>query len=381
MEYRDKFTLDGRAKVRSGVSSTKVRAIQKLFEAGLRGDRVAAAQFTESISTSDALFNAAFLTQIQIIEQFDALPRTWSQIAGVRTVPDFKPVVLYGTFGGFVGLERQGTAAGNGQVNPEGIAPVVSEAETYPYASIGEVEAAYGQLKKHGFKVGWTWEARINDAIGFFEQIPGEMLNVALDTEEWAVYRALIDGTDSGSQLDGGSTFTGATVAANAPISRDAVIRAIFELKNRKVNGRYVQVSGGYNVIVPLGAGPAVRFALNQRIIEAVDGSFTLTVQDQAAELDTVTVVESQYVTGTNWYLLPKPGATRRPLLELGRLRGEETPELRVHNVQGSYVGGAAVAPFEGSFDNDTIDLRLRYPLTGILWDDDLVVWSTGAGS
>ena len=384
MEYKDKFTLDGRLKPGLGVSQIKVRAVQKLFEAGLRGDRVAAAQFTESITTSDALFSAVYLTQIQVLQQFDELPRTWTQIASVRSLPDFRPAVLQGLFGGFVGLERQGTAAGNGQENPEGVAPVVAELERYPYATIGEVEAAYGQLKKHGFKVGYSWEARINDAIDFFASIPGEMLNTILDTEEWAVYRALIDGTQASSQLTAGTIFDGTSVAANQVLNRNSVLKAIQDLSMRQVNGRYVQVNGGYNLIVPIGTGASARFSLSQRIVQQNDGAgdtFVYTVQDQAAVLGSVTVIESQYVTGTNWYLLPKPGAVRRPVLELGRLRGYEAPQLIVDNAQGSFLGGGAVSPFEGSFDNRSIDLRIDHPLTGILWSDDYVVWSTGANA
>lgn len=385
MEFKDKFTLDGRAVPGPGVSPIKVRAVQKLFEAGLRGDRVAAAQFTESITTSDAMFNAVYLSQIQVLQQFDELPRTWTQIADVRVLPDFRPAVLQGLFGGFVGLQREGTAAGNGQENPEGISPVVAELERYPYAVIGENEAAYGQLKKHGFKVGWSFEAQINDAIGFFAALPGEMLRVALDTEEWAVYRALIDGTQASSQLAGGTLYDGgAAVTANSVLTRRAVLRAIYELQNRTVNGNRVQVSGGYNVIVPVGQGDAARFELAQRIVTELPGSsggYVMSVTDQpGAVLNSVTVVESQYVTGTNWYLLPKPGAVRRPVLELGRLRGHESPELRIENAQGTFIGGGAPSPFEGSFYNDAIDIRLRQFLTGILWDDTFVVWSTGVG-
>lgn len=377
IEYKDPFTCDGRLRPGASVTKAKVGAVKSLFEAGLRGDRVAAAQFTESIATSDAVFNAAYLTSIQVLEQFDRLPRTWDQIATVRELPDFRPAVLQGIFGGFEGLQRD-DASGS---NPEGIAPVVPEASQYPYATIGEVEAVYGRLQKRGFKVGFTWEARVNDAIGFFEQLPQEILNVALDTEEYEVYSALTNGVGASQQLDGGTTYTGDTVPANAPLSRNAIVRAIFELSQRLVNGRYVQVTGGYNLIVPLGAGPAARFVLNQQVIENTDGNLTLSVQDQAAALGSVNVIESQYVTGTNWYLLPQPGAVRRPLLELGRLRGAAAPELRVHNVTGNYAGGGVVAPFEGSFDNDTIDMRLRYPITGILWDANLIVWSTGAGA
>lgn len=385
-EYKDKFTLDGRLKPGLGVSPIKVKAIQNLFEKALRGDRIAAATFSESISTSDAVFNAAYLTQIQVLAQFDEQPRTWTQIAGVRSLPDFRPAVLQGIFGGFEGLERQGTAAGNGQENPEGIAPVVAELEPYPYATIGEVEAVYGQLKKYGFKVGYSWEARVNDAVGFFQSLPGEMRNVILDTEEWNVYQALIQGTGATEELDGGALYDGgAAVTANSVFTRRAVLRAIFELQNREVNGRKVQVNGGYNVIVPVGQGDAARFELAQRIVTELPGSsggFVMSVTDTpGAVLNSVTVIESPYVTGTVWYLLPKPGAVRRPVLELGRLRGYETPELRVHGATGTYVGGGAVSPFEGSFDNDSIDLRIRYPHTGILWDKTYIVKSLGTGA
>src|SRR4030095_15184324 len=106
---------------------------------------------------------------------------------------------------------------------------------------------------------------------------------------------------------------------------------------------------------------------LSGNIVQQVPGSgggFVVNLSDPTQQmLSSITVIESQYVTGTNWYLIPKPGTVRRPVLALGRLRGNETPELRVNNLTGNYVGGASVPPFEGSFDNDTIDMRLRYPI------------------
>jgi hypothetical protein len=384
-KYKNPFTRDGRIHPQAGVSPTKVKAVQTLWEAAAQGDRVAEAQLMESIATSDAALNAVYLINLSTLDQFDAAPRTWTQIAGVRELPDFRPAVLTGIFGGFEGLKRDGTAAGNGYTNPAGVAPVVAEGEQYPYATLGEVEASYGRLMKHGFKVGWTWEARINDGIGQLQQIPGEMLNVALDTEEWEVYQALL-ATQASRQLAGGTIYDGgAAVTANSVLTRRAVIRAVQELSERTVNGKRIQVNGGYNLIVPVGARPAVEFALNQPLIQKLPGStggYVTDISDPGVNIiGSITIVESPYITGTNWYLVPKPGTVRRPVLELGRLRGESAPELRVNNLTGNYAGGGAVAPFEGSFDNDTIDMRLRYPLTGLLWDDRYIVWSTGVGA
>lgn len=385
--YKNPFTADGRLKPMAGVSERKVSAVKALFEAGMAGDRVAAAKFDESIATSDAALNAVYLINLAVLDQFDAAPRTWSQIAGVRELPDFRPAVLVGQFGGFEGLKRDGTAAGNGQVNPAGIAPVVAEAETYPYATIGNVEASYGRLKKRGFKVGWTWEARVNDGIGFFEQIPGQMIQTALDTEEWEVYQALL-ATNASRQLaavSAGNAFDGVAVNANSALSRRALIAAVQQLKARTVNGKNIQVDGGFNLIVPIGMALAAQFILSGELIQQVPGSgggFIVNVSDPTQGiLGAITVIESPFVAGTNWYLIPKPGTVRRPVLELGRLRGNASPELRVNNLTGNYIGGASVPPFEGSFDNDTIDVRLRYPITGILWADIYIVWSTGAGA
>jgi hypothetical protein len=164
------------------------------------------------------------------------------------------------------------------------------------------------------------------------------------------------------------------------------VLKAVQDLSQRSINGRLIQVTGGYNLIVPVGATPAVEFSLQQPLIASVPASsargYVRDISDPGTSIiGSITIIESPYVTGTNWYLLPKPGAVRRPVLELGRLRGNAAPELRVDAQAGNYVGGGQVSPFEGNFTNDTIDLRLRYPLTGILWDDRFVVWSTGAGA
>ncbi len=373
--YKDNFTLDGRLKPHASVTPRKLEAAARIMEKALRGDSYAAADLHESHSTTDAPFTFAYLTSINALAQYDALEPTWTQIATVRTLPDFNPAVLTGVFGTFEGLKR-----GDAPANPAGIAPVVPELAPYPYATITKVEASYGRLKKRGFKVGLSWEARVNDTVGFYENLPGQMARTARDTEDYEVYSALL-ATPNGRQLAGGTTYDGTVVPANSKITRAAVIEAIYELKQRKVNGNYQTFSGGYNLIVGYGQRAAVEFALNRDIVQLVPGSAggqVININGDNNELGQVTVIESPYITAPAWYLLPKPGTNARPVLELGKLRGQESPELRVHNLTGNYAGGGAVSPFEGSFDSDSIDFRLRHVITGIRWYDDAIVWSTG---
>lgn len=375
MTIKNTFTYDGRVRAGAHVTPAKVKAVKELYEAYRNGDFVAEGKLKEALTSSDAIFNFAHLVNLNFLPNYDEAPRKWRDVAGVREVPDLKDVTLYS-------LSRSWTDGNGGSnvLSVNGAAPVIPEGTTYPYAYIaGQTVQGAGAVKR-GFKTDWTLEARINDGLRALDELPGEMLNVALDTEDEEAFGALI--TQATTTLAGGLVPTGVTVPANAPFSRDALIRAIIELSERTINGRKIQVNGGYNVVVPVGQGVFAQFILNQTFAEVRDGSFVLNIEGYNP-LAGVTVVESEYVTGTAWYLLPKPGATRRPVLERLELRGYRTPQLFVENAAGMYVpGGATVSPFEGSFDADVITLKLRQFGGGVVWDGGAaVVKSTGAGA
>lgn len=381
-EYKNVFTLDGRLKKTAHVTERKVAAVQELLEAHLAGDRVKSAILHEVLTTSDAIFNLAYLANLNFVPNYDEAPRNWSTIAGTRTVPDLRPATLYS-------LNASWTD-GNGESNvlsAHGAAPVIPEGTAYPYAYIaGQVQAGAGVTKK-GLKTDWTLESRINDGLGAIEDLPAQLLEVSLDTEEEEVWGALTTQLTSASDLDGGTTFEGVTVLPNAVLSRDALIQAQYEVSQRKINGRNIQVTGGWNLIVPIGRAPYANFILNQTFGQfntnpaagTVNRVFSVNGEDPLAG---ITVVESEWVTGTEWILMPKVGATRRPVLERLSLRGYETPQLFVENHVGASVGGGAVSPFEGDFDADVITLKLRQFGGGVLWDGGLaVVRSSGTGT
>lgn len=368
-EIKDQFTLDGRIKPANHyVTRAKVTEADRLIKDALNGDKISAGKLAEVFTTSDLKFNVAHLITAVTLPQFDAAERTWSQVAGVRTVPDFGPVRLQSLFGDLTG-------AG---VHEDGGLLRVPEAAPYPYVSVTGQEALYAKIAKMGAKFGFTWESNVNDIVGFFENIPGELVELALDTETREVFDALINGTSN--HLAGGTLPDGTVVPADAPLTPNAIWQAIIELSNVSVNGRKVGRASGYNVVVPVGVKDFIEYKMNQTIISIQDGSITYGPGDTSA-LNGVSFVESESLTGTEWIILPKPGAIRRPVLELGRLRGYEAPELRVHGDTGVYVGGSAVSPFEGNFDNDTIDYRIRYVCGGIMWSSAYSLISDGDGT
>ena len=384
--YKNKLTLDGRLKLVPGVSAPKVKAVKELSEKHLAGDRIASATLLEALTTSDAMFNMAHLATLNFVPNFDEAPRKWSQIAGIRQVPDFKSPTLWSINKSWDDGDGDGSSA---VLGANGEAPVIPEGTPYPYAYIaGEVNAGTG-IKKRGFKTDWTLEARINDALGVIDMLPDEMRKVSLDTEEADVFGALIAGVPTGSKLAGGTVPTGATVAVNAPLSRDALIRALMELALRTINGRVIQVNGGYNLLVSVGQGIYANYILSQTLTafesNGTAGSvpnFVYQINGGYNPLANITVIETEFLTGAAWMLLPAKGTTARPVLERLELRGYQTPQLFVKNDGGVYVGGSAVSPFEGSFDSDSITLKLRQFGGGVVWDlGKAIVKSDGSGA
>ena len=368
-DYKDQFTLDGKLKPQGRVvSRAKVEAADKLLKRAMQGDRIAQGTLSEAFSTTDLPFNVAHLISAVTIPQFEAAERTWTQVAGVRTVSDFGPVRLQSLYNSVTGSA----------VHEQGGLVTVPESTPYPHITVSGQEALYSKLSKVGARFSWTWESRVNDVAGFFENIPNELLQLALDTEEREVYDALVNGVSE--HLDAQTLPDGTAVPADAPISPNAIWAALIQLQNVEVNGRKVGRASGYNVVVPAGTKDFIEYALNRTIISVQDGLVTYGPGDMSA-LANISVVETGYLTGTQWIVLPKPNAIRRPVLELLRLRGYEAPELRVQANAGNYLGGGVVSPFEGDFEADEIAMRVRFVAGGVLWDDRFAVISDGDGT
>jgi hypothetical protein len=388
-EYKNPFTLDGRLRPGIHVTEKKVGAVSDLMEKYNEGSLIAGATLQEALTTSDAIFNLAYLANLQFVPNYDLAERDWENIVTGpnRIVPDFKPVTLYSL--------NQSWTDGNGVtqvLDSHGAAPVIPEGTPYPYIYIAGETAQGAAVTKKGVKTDWTLEARINDGLGAIADLPSQLLQVSLDTESAEVWSALVNGKTAASNY---LTVTipdplgGANIVLppNAPLSRNALIGAIQQLAQRTVNNRRIQVRGNaYNLIVPIGVGIFAEYILSQVLTGITTGAATTLVGTydvtRPNPLAGITVVESEWVTGTQWYLVPKKGSTVRPILERLELRGYQTPQLFVDNHVGTAVGGGAISPFEGSFDADVITLKLRQFGGGVLWDAGIgIVYSSGAGS
>ena len=232
-----------------------------------------------------------------------------------------------------------------------------------------------------------SWEKLVADPENWIARIPGLITEAFLEAEEFEVYDALM-GTKSvaGVGLLPGTTILGKSTVKNAPISRDALEVAIKQLRTRQIDGRPAHQGTSFTLVVPIGAREGVEFMLNAYRLEQLqvsDGSGTTEVLAVNAGNPTqgiTKIVESEWVTGTQWFLMPTKGTTKRPGLQLLKLRGHEQPDIRLDGATGVREGGGAVGPFEGTFDTDDVAIRGRLPLQGVAWTPAYVLYSDGTG-
>jgi len=361
-EFEDKFTLDGMLTVAKGVTPESVAKVAKLVSEAKRGGYIAEAQLKESMM-SGVLANsvAHFINVITIPQLPEDKDRPVAKLAGFRTVPDFKPAILYSLYGDLTGPG----------IEPDGAAAVVPQGQPYPEVTITGTESAYAKLRKRGARIGWDFEDFVNDTVGVLDGIPAELRDVALETEWQEVGDALIKATTASGTV---VLPDGTSVASNKAISAQAIMAAAQALALRTVNGttRKIGTLSGYNVVVPVGQKIYVDYMIKQALsglyVLPGSGGGVVTAPPDNTILTTVEVIEHEKVTGTKWYLAPKPGAYRRPVLDILRLRGYEQPQIRVRAEGGDGF----------SFDADTAAMRLRLVTGSALWFQEAIVYSAG---
>lgn len=377
------LSAEGRLEVHPYVNERKLGRMQEMIEGATMGGYAAERARTdlkETLSTSDAVFSLAHLANLRNLPDFDEAPRQWNLIASTETVDDFKPTSFYSlrqTLGD--GLEFGKDTDGNH------VSPKVAELDTYQYAFGYEEESIRVAIEKRGFKYGLSLEEIINDPSRRIRTVPGDMLNIALDTDEFLVFRALQDGASAATQLDGGVDPTnGQTILPNAPISANAIRFALTEISRRTLNGRRVQLANQYYAVVPLGTKELIEadIARERSMIQVSDGNYIYGPNPQGNLSRLAGVIESEWVTDDGrWYLVPAAGSTRRIGLVKLELAGRTAPEILVNNFTGSSLGGGTVDPFVAAhFDNDSVDLKLRQFTNAALVTQDQIVWSDGSG-
>lgn len=348
----------------------------------------AALDLKETLSTTTAPFAFAHAISSKNLEDWDKAERQWTKIADVETVDDFEPVT-FETLRWNVGEDLK---YGKGNKGNAGVSPIVAEGDTYQYTFGYSEESVSAALQKRGFKVGdLTLERILSRLRPLVRQLPADMLDIALNTDEFLVFDALQSSVVTGTSLKAGTApVSGASVPINAAFSIDALRLGLTQITQRKVADRKVTLASSYYIVVASGYGEIVQAELDKakllrQIVDPASGSpqFYYGAPSLGNLGKIAGVIESEWITSdTAWYVVPAAGTSKRPGLKKLQLAGRTAPEVLVNNFTGTVISGNGGDAFDlAHFDNDVVDLKLRQFTNSALITQDQIVWSKGTNA
>lgn len=341
-------------------------------------------RFGEAIHTTgdDFIHSFAQLTNFEVQNDWEPAERTWSDAIETEEFSTFDAPKSYSIQATTEGFKRPKEPNKPGHVVPE-----VAEGAPYAHFTFSGEEAKSGKIGKAGGRYDLTFEKIVSDVAGLVPTIPKLITESLLEREEYDAWNGLITFIDqSANHLKADTTIDGVAVKADSIMSRASLAAAIKQARNRTVRGKKVKVSS-YTLVVPTGEKETAEWYLNTLQLNGLtdqDGlqtrSYNLNGFNPLSAISGV--VETDYLSGTRWALIPAKGAIKgsAKFYKLGRLRGHVGPELRLQNVTGQYLGGGNVHPFEGSFETDSAAFRGRIIGGGVGWYSAYAVISNGTG-
>lgn len=339
-----------------------------LYTRVIKGDRRAALDFQEAMTTSDFSFLFGDIIDRQMLGFYQQMPVQWTALARSGRVRDFRTVKRFTLDGGESTLQE------------------VGEQSEYPAADLADGAYEY-QVRKFGRRIPLSWETLINDDLDAFADIPRRLGNAARKSEErfaTSLY-ATSTGPDSTFFSSGNANLTDETLTVSG---LQEAMRMLGEQTDADGDPIYIEAA---TLVVPPALEVQARNILNATEILAATGGGDGTANDQLRVTNwmrnRVSLIVNPWLpildttTGsTAWYLFANPG-DGRPAMEIGQLIGHESPELFQKSPNATRVGGGLVDATDGDFDTDSVEWKVRHVLGGTLMDAKSALASTGTGS
>lgn len=342
----------------------------RLYERVLHGDSYAALQFSEAMTTSDFSLLFADILDRQLLGAYQDWPATWSMYARRGTVRDFRTVKRYFLDGGSATLEE------------------VKERSEYPEAALADGAYEYA-VTKRGRVLDLSWETLVNDDLDAFREMPITLGRAARMTED-RFATDLYAGT-TGPDSTFFSVGHANIVTGNPTLSVSALQTAFTVMASQTdTDGNPIFIQSAY-LVVPPALEVVANNILNATEILAATGGGDGTGNDQLRTANwlrnRVTPIVNPWLPiisttngNTSWYLIGSTMAGR-PAMELGFLRGSETPQVFVKAPDSLRIGGGMAPVEDGDFETDSIRHKVRHVMGGTLMDYKMAVASNGTGS
>ena len=357
----------------------------------LEGDRLAQARLKEAITSDQLAPMFVKAANVRFQEYYDAHETIWDKIATKELLSDFRASSL-------LSLKPNSTTApidNGGYKHPVGTLPHVPELTPYPTMSY-QADGAFITIAKHGARVQFSFEAFINDQWNVISRFPKDAAAIAARTEDLLVLLQLFDPEKKTLRTDvfnetNKTKAMFSTVPADIrgdldvshnvyPLSFNAIVAARYQALATIRDNHSTYVPEGFVLVTNPALAEVAKGYTQINEIRVQNGKRTDIKANPLKDLEVVTSDLISVVGGDSaWVLLPKGGrANGKTVLAKTGMLGREAPELRIHNASGQMIGGGDVNPYEGSFDNDDIEIRIRQIAGAGLVSYDGIIGSTG---
>lgn len=322
--------------------------------------------FREAMTTSDFPYLFGDVIDRQLLAAYRERPASWQMWAKRSTVTDFRTVSRFRITNGDQVLDEvpQDTEYGEGKL-----------AETrYQYA-----------VKKYGRIIPFSFETLTNDDLGGLQDSPRRLGIAARRSEEKFATQLIADSAGPHASLytvgQGNKISTALSVAglqdayaAMAAISIDA-------------NSEPIENTPAVLVVPPALEVTAKNILNATQVWLKTSGGGTsaqeVLAQNWMANLKLAVapylpvVITSGTLGATSWFIFADPNLGGAAV-EMGFLRGHETPEIFMKSPNAVTVGGAAAGVMAGDFETDAVKYKVRHVFGGGQQDYRFTVASTG---
>ncbi len=336
----------------------------RLYDNVIAG-RTSMDRLTEAMSTSDFPLLFADIIDREMLGRYAEWPSVWAQIARRATVRDFRAVKRFKMDGA------------------EGVLTQVPQGTEYPEAAVTEGSYTYS-VAKYGRRIPFLWEALVNDDLDALRDIPDRLAKAARMTEERFATELFVDSTGPDATFFSSGNANLGTTAVLSLASLQAGFVKVWSQKDADSNPIF---TGQMRLVVPPHLAVTAQNIVNATEIRNSPGA---TTGDQYTAKNWVNGEVVKVVTNpwlpiidttkgtTAWYLFADPGIGR-PAIEMGFLRGHDTPELFMKASNAIRIGGGVVGAEEGSFETDGVDYKVRHIVGGSLLDPKAAFANAGA--
>lgn len=330
----------------------------------------------EAMSTSDFPLYLAGVLDRGLMARYQETPSTWQAYCTRGTLRDFRTAEIFDITGA------------------EGVLTEVGQLVEYPQASLGEARVTW-KAKKYGRRLPLSWEAYVNDDLDAFSSIPDRFARATRRTEDKLATTLHIDasGPHASVYTSGNKNIinTANGAASNNPALSIVGLQDAFKVLAKMVDtdGEPILIEAAVLEVCPA-LEVTARNILNatQIVVREAGGTANQDLWAENWMRAKLTLVVNPYIPivattangATTWGVHAAPSAGRAPF-KIGFLRGYEEPGLYIKSPNARRAGGGDIDPFEGDFDTDSVEHKVRHCVAAAVIDAKTTVASNGSGA